>query len=51
MKRANDDFLSCLGQTGNIITTQQVRVVSVAAEHQYLPPVVATESAALGGIP
>ena len=51
MKRADDDSLARLGHAVYIITAQQVGMVSVAAEHQHLPPIVATESAALGSVP
>ena len=40
-----------LSHTRHIVASQQVGVFSIAAKHQHLPPVVATQAASLGGIP
>ena len=40
-----------LGQKGHVVTSQEVGVLGVAAEHQHLPSVVTAHAASLRGIP
>jgi len=52
MKTANEDMaLRNFGQARDVIALQKVGMGGIAAKHQYLPAIVTTHTAALGGIP
>ena len=50
MKRSNDYVSSHLDHTANIIASQKVWVVCIAAKHIHLPTIIATDATTLSSI-